>query len=397
MNILMFTSRYGEGYGMGYSAYKEAEALRKGGHSVSVVHCDHRATRYNYPGIQFHYLPLPTPPGLGILIFSLRLWRMCKLIDVDNFDVLYLQSLEFGLLRLRPHRHKIFYFARSTIKGTRAAQRRAGAHSLMQFVNDALLIFLENRCLQCASKIFVKSSVMKGELQKYYGVQSDKVRTISGGIDSREFYRMSPDEVRKRRVRWSVPRDSFVVLYAGRIVPQKGLRDLVVASSFLRLSINRYLLLIAGEVTDRTYKKQLDRIIASHGLQKSVRFLGHVDQREIAGLINIASCLASPSLYEPFGMINLQAALIGKPVILTGATGALDILSGLEHVYVVRPQAPQEIESAILRVANSPRETTTPLTTGQLSWDHVATKIAEEFKAARSAPDGRGSLPHETR
>lgn len=98
MKILMLTSRYGFGYGMGYSAYKEAIALADQGDLITVVHC------YNSPEIgQFYdsriktiYLPITQVPIIGFFIYYFKLSKFFKKeINLNNFDLVYIQSLEF--------------------------------------------------------------------------------------------------------------------------------------------------------------------------------------------------------------------------------------------------------------------------------------------------------------
>jgi len=67
----MLTSRFGFGYGMGYSAYKEAKSFIELGHSVTVIHCysNSEIIFFNDPNINLIFLPIRKIPFLGFLIY----------------------------------------------------------------------------------------------------------------------------------------------------------------------------------------------------------------------------------------------------------------------------------------------------------------------------------------
>jgi hypothetical protein len=102
-------------------------ALVEQSNSVTVVHC------YNSPEIsQFYdsriktvYLPIKKTPIFGFFSYYFKLNKFFrKEIDLNNFDVVYIQSLEFGLLNLSKIKIPIFYFARSTMIGLRKSLKK---------------------------------------------------------------------------------------------------------------------------------------------------------------------------------------------------------------------------------------------------------------------------------
>ena len=118
MKILMLTSRFGSGYGMGYSSYKEAKSFADLGHEVTVAHCNLDIDVYVDNRMKFIYLPIRKTKFIDFVFFyfSLRTFFK-KVIKVNKFDLIYIQSLEFGLLNLSAIKQPIFYFSRSSMIG----------------------------------------------------------------------------------------------------------------------------------------------------------------------------------------------------------------------------------------------------------------------------------------
>lgn len=349
----MLTSRFGSGYGMGYSSYKEAQCFADLGHDVTIVHCNQDIDDYADHRIKFIYLPISKVKFIDFILFYFSLnYFFKKVINLNQFDLIYIQSLEFGLLNLSVIKKPIFYFSRSTMIGLHNALRKEGVRKgLLSRLNYSILVYIEKRCFKYAKKVFVKSEIMAREVGDLYGVQSDKISIISGGIDENDFRigdKVDYDFIKSV----SIPLDANIILYAGRVVPQKGLIYLIKASLEL-LKQYKFIVVIAGEHNDKKYFHSIMTLINHSVYKKSFYFIGHINQLDVGHIFNMASCIVTPSLYEPFGMVNLQAAFLRKAIITTEVTGSIDLLRGYNGLNVIQPSSIEDITKALQRVLNN--------------------------------------------
>ncbi len=379
----MLTSRFGFGYGMGYAAYKEVVALVSLGHSVTVVHC------YSSPDIaQFYdkkitviYLPIKNIPLIGFIFFFFKLKNFFKeKINLEKFDSIYIQSLEFGLLDMARINTPIFYFARSSMIGLQNVLRSEGVKiSSLAKVIHLVLVTLERRCMRYSKMIFVKSRKMVSEISTLYGINLNKIKIIAGGIDTNDFQiqKKSSCEEFKRKLR--IPQDSYIVLYAGRIVPQKGLIYLIEASLCLLREFN-FIIVIAGANLSESYKKKVKNLLDKNIYQKHFYFLGHVKQRDMSLILNLADCIVTPSLYEPFGMVNLQAAFLGKKIITTDVVGSIDLLANYRNMKIIKAGSATAIALALKEeLLLRPQNNLLPLDSSTYSWKSVAEELSLYF------------------
>ena len=121
------------------------------------------------------------------------------------------------------------------------------------------------------------------------------------------------------------------------------------------------------QVEDSTYKK-------------SFYFLGHIDQREMSLVLNAADCLVTPSVYEPFGMVNLQAAFLNKIIITTDITGSADLLVNYKKMKIVHAGSSTAIESAMREVLSWKNQSDQALFDFRVhSWLKVAEQLTYYF------------------
>ncbi len=148
-----------------------------------------------------------------------------------------------------------------------------------------------------------------------------RLRVIPNGVDARSFYPMDQDGAKRR---WGV--EGTVLLYAGRLEPEKRVLDIVRA--FQALGGNQTTLVIAGDGTQRPAIEA-----AARGLQ--VRLLGDVDRSEIPDLLNAAEAVVLFSEREGLPMIALEALACGTPVITTAVGGLAGLIRDGETGYFV--------------------------------------------------------------
>jgi glycogen synthase len=165
---------------------------------------------------------------------------------------------------------------------------------------------------------------MLRDVQELYGVHRDRIRVIHNGIDLNQ-YRPTPDPavLEKYQIDRSIP----FVLFVGRITRQKGIIHLVEAIKWIRPGVQ--VVLCAGapdtpeigremaEHVERARRESPDPIIWIPEI---------VPKDEIIALYTHATLFACPSVYEPFGIINLEAMACGTPVVASAVGGIIEVV-----------------------------------------------------------------------
>lgn len=151
-------------------------------------------------------------------------------------------------------------------------------------------------------------------------VAGDRVRVIHRGTDLAAFApaQVAPQRVEALRRAWGVAPHERVVLLAARLTPWKGHRVLIEAAAALRAQgVAEFTVVLAGDPQGRTaYLRELDAMIAAHGLAGSVKRVGHCSDMPAA--YRAASVVAVPSTEpEAFGRSAVEAQALGTPVVVS--------------------------------------------------------------------------------
>ncbi len=156
------------------------------------------------------------------------------------------------------------------------------------------------------------------------------IRIVTNGVDTDIFRPLPPGEVIGLRTRLKLPTDRKIILYAGRISPEKGPLDLVRAFGELRKIRHDVLLVLVGEVrtgADRRgdYGRQL--LAACETLGADCYHAGTVNPARMHEYYQIADLTVVPSEFEePFGMVAIEAMAAGTPVLATRKGGLPEIV-----------------------------------------------------------------------
>ncbi|MGI8424684.1 MAG: glycosyltransferase [Chloroflexota bacterium] len=142
------------------------------------------------------------------------------------------------------------------------------------------------------------------------------------------------------------------ILNASRLVPQKDLPTLLRAYQRVSQALPDTTLVIAGDGPQRV---NLERLSAELGIEHHVCFLGRVDRRAMPELVASASVLAVSSIYEGTGLVTVQAAAAGKPVVTTDVAGAADTVVDGKTGRVVPIGNPGAFADALIDVLSDQR------------------------------------------
>lgn len=180
--------------------------------------------------------------------------------------------------------------------------------------------WLEKTAYQNADGVIAVSASMKLDVQELYDVAPERIRVIPNGIDVSE-YRKRPDPDLLRR-HGGDPEKPFV-LFVGRITRQKGILHLLNALALLPRD-TQVVLCAGAPDTPEIGVEMRDRVAALRTRRPDLAVLwidSMLPREDVIALYSMAAVFACPSVYEPFGIINLEAMACGAAVVASRVGG----------------------------------------------------------------------------
>ncbi len=223
----------------------------------------------------------------------------------------------------------------------------------------AMSCWIERNAYQNADGIIAVSEKMKRNVVSLYGVDENKVRVIYNGIDP-EFYCPTFDEAVLQK--YGIDPQTPFVLFVGRITRQKGISQLIQATA--QINENAQIVLCAGAPDTPEIAEECKNLIANAKEKRSgiIWIQEMLPHTELRVLYSHAAVFATPSLYEPFGIINLEAMACGTPVVGSNVGGIPEIIVEGETGFLIpldhksetdfSPQNPEKFQSCLAEKLN---------------------------------------------
>jgi glycogen synthase len=238
-----------------------------------------------------------------------------------------------------------------------------------------------------AARVIVCSDYMRREVGRLFAVPAERTDVVHNGVDVLRWY-ARPRAVAAARARYA-PGDAPLLSYAGRLVYEKGVQHLLAAVPALRERHAGLRVVIAG---DGPYREELERVAA--GLPE-VTFAGFLGGHDLTALMGASDCYVVPSVYEPFGMVALEAAAAGTPVAVADTGGLAEIVEdGVTGVKFAAgdPAALAASVAAVLGDRPYARELARRgrrRVREDFGWAAIASRTARVYDAARAHDAGR--------
>lgn len=220
------------------------------------------------------------------------------------------------------------------------------------------------------------SASMADEISELFGPELAPIGVIPNGIDSRRW----PFAPRQRN---PGPPE---LLYFGRLEYEKGVHDAIAALPRIRRSHPGTTLTIAGDGTQQDWLVEVAR---KHKVLKAIRFVGRVDHDQLLRLLHRADAAVLPSHYEPFGIVALEAAAAGAPLVTTNVGGLGEAVINGTTGMSCAPRDVAGLARAVRAVLDDPvaaqrhalaaRERLT----ADFDWHTVAAETAQVYLAAK--------------
>jgi glycosyltransferase involved in cell wall biosynthesis len=238
--------------------------------------------------------------------------------------------------------------------------------------------FLEKILLPSADRVISISNMMTNDLSRTVKYPIENIRTIYHGVSEKFQIIKNMDTLQEAREKYQLP-EPFI-LFVGHIYPQKNFANLVKAFHLITQEIPHELVVVGSP----RWKYEDDlRLVDTLNLSGRIHFRHHVPNDDLPAIYNLASCLVFPSLYEAFGLVQLEAMACGCPVIAARA-GAIPEISG-GAALLFDPHNPGDLAEGILQTINNADFRQSLIRRGltrakEFTWDRCAAETLEVFK-----------------
>ncbi|ABK53594.1 glycogen synthase (ADP-glucose) [Acidothermus cellulolyticus 11B] len=188
----------------------------------------------------------------------------------------------------------------------------------------ALSLFAEKTALEAADAIIAVSQGMAQDVARCYpAVQPNRIHVVHNGIDPEE-YRPTPDD--GLLARYGIDPTRPIVLFVGRITRQKGLPYLLRAAQDVRPAAQLVLLASAADTPEIAAEVEAGIARLQEARSGVVWIRRMVPKSELIRLLTAASVFVCPSIYEPMGIVNLEAMACETAVVATRTGGIPEVV-----------------------------------------------------------------------
>jgi len=206
--------------------------------------------------------------------------------------------------------------------------------------------WIEKTAVESADRVIAVSATMRQDIIEHFAVVPERVVVIHNGIDPDRFrHTATRDALAPLGVR------SPYVLFVGRITDQKGIFHLLEAAAALPPGVQVVLCAAAPDTPE--IEERLRRAVAGRADVLWINEMVSVDV--VTQLYSHAAVFVCPSVYEPFGLINLEAMACETPVVASAVGGILEVVEDGVTGLLVPPARPAALAGALRRVLEDPQ------------------------------------------
>lgn len=236
-------------------------------------------------------------------------------------------------------------------------------------------------------KTIVCSEYMANELHHMFRTPYDKTVVIPNGIDPSVLHRCTPHE-RAALQREFAPNDERLLFFVGRIVYEKGLHVLIEAMPQILNEFPDTRLLVAGK-----NGAKMRPLAAELRVEHAIKFLDFIADRRRDQIYQVVDAAVFPSLYEPFGIVALEAMALGCNVLASNVGGLHEVVQHTQNGLTFYPNDPGSIAWAVRELFRDPaaaqqrREHALDQVQNKYDWRVIAeqtTHLYQNVMAARS-------------
>ncbi len=236
--------------------------------------------------------------------------------------------------------------------------------------------WIEKVGLENADRVVAVSRMMKEDILNNFSVDPDRIAVIHNGIDLKTWKRRPLS--RELRERYGIAED--YVLFVGRPTAQKGMEYLIDAADDIPVQV---VFEAVGADTRDYENRMIEKVKGKKNIVWIHENLG--DEKNIE-LYSSARVFICPSVYEPFGIINLEAMACETPVVASAVGGIKEVVVPEETGLLVEPGQPDQIAAAVNGLLLNPEKAAAMGKNGRrrvedyFSWESIAEKTRKMYE-----------------
>ncbi len=246
-----------------------------------------------------------------------------------------------------------------------------------------------------AWEVICCSYYMRDEIHNCFSTPYEKIRVIPNGIDAAKFRHKFDKPA--FRARYAADNEK-IIFFVGRMVREKGASVLIDAFTRVLSQYNDTKLIIAGG----GHRDHLVSQAEGHGIADRIYFTGYIDDETLIRLYLTADLAVFPSLYEPFGIVALEAMAARVPVVVSDIGGLREVVSHGVCGISTWANNPDSLAWGILQILNNPEAAKRMANTGyrkattEYSWDRIAKTTDDCYRGVLEAMAKSGWVSENT-
>jgi glycogen synthase len=236
-----------------------------------------------------------------------------------------------------------------------------------------------------AERVVTCSAYMREHVADIYGLEEERIAVVPNGIDPAELVPVA--DLDELRARFAAP-DERLVLLVGRLVYEKGFQLALEALPTLVERVGNVRFLVAGS---GTHEAELRKQAAELGLDAHGTFLGWIGDDVLHSLYRIADLTVVPSIYEPFGLVALEAMASDCPCLVADTGGLREVVPNEDVGLRFRSRDPASLAVMAERILTDPELRDRLVAEASehvlgFDWSDVARQIAGLYAEVAPAP-----------
>jgi glycogen(starch) synthase len=201
-----------------------------------------------------------------------------------------------------------------------------------------------------SQRVIACSAYMREQVADIFGVAEGRITVIPNGIDPGDLPQPDAAELARLSGEFAAPEERLVLLI-GRLVYEKGFQLALEAMPKVIAAVPGTRFLVAGS---GTHEEELKRQASELGLMRHGTFLGWIGDDVLHTLYGIADLTVVPSIYEPFGLVALEAMASGCPCIVADTGGLREVVPHEEAGLRFAARDPEALAEVAIRVLTDP-------------------------------------------
>lgn len=260
-------------------------------------------------------------------------------------------------------------------------------------------LIIEEQAVKAADYIIAECPQDEQDLINHYNAPDEKIKIIPCGFSNKEFYPIDKEVARRIT---GLPQGEHIILQLGRIVPRKGVDNVIEALGLIKATKKPVKLVIVGgeheELTEKNSPEyaRLLNLARQHDIVDSVIFVGRKNRQQLKYYYAAADVFVTTPWYEPFGITPLEAMACGTPVIGSNVGGVKYSVADGETGWLVPPHKPEALAAKLIEVINDAGllyktgENAIKRVNEHFTWATVAAQVDELYRNMRTtAKQGR--------